>query len=407
MKKLLFCTQSYITGKGGVASYAHDFVEAFADQYDISVVTSDKYERTEGEMTDIYHIHGEDFSENNARKFLALIDDMKPDVIVNSAYPLVAMLSPYLDNGIKIVSISHFVDGMLSWFAGFNANYTDCVISLSTYGKIYLEHKFHIKDKDKTKVVFNFMPEIAPRYGQKQGRKVLIIVYPGGCSYAKSAEVVCLALKRLLKTELNFEFYWLGGTKIAGGDSGHFKTNHVEDCLPKDSRIKQIGPVPREQSKEILANANVFLLPSRGEGFPITLIEAMRSGCIAIVSDAKHGSLDAITDGKNGLIVKQGSANAIVNALTDIIQYPDKYKHLYKASYDYYKANLTQDVWKQNMVSALNAPASHQSRSGKIDYSRFHQDCKRLNRMIRGFWFRDRLHQFYHFLVFRWIRYCE
>lgn len=404
--KLLFCTQSYITGKGGVASYAHDFVDAFKEQYDISVVTSDKYERTEGETTDIYHIHGEDFSENNARAFLALIDDMKPGVIVNSAYPLVAMLSPYLDNNIKIISVSHFIDGKLSWFAGFNANYVDCIISLSTYGKVYLEQKFQIKDKDKTKVVFNFMPEIAPRYEHKQTRKLLKIVYPGGCSYAKSAEVVCLALKRLLKTSFDFEFYWLGNTKIAGGNSGHFKTNHVEDCLPKDSRIKQIGPVPREQSKEILADANVFLLPSRGEGFPITLIEAMRSGCIAIVSDALHGNLDAITNGENGLVIKQGSANAIVNKLTDIIQHPDKYEHLYKASHDYYKAHLTQEVWKSNMSAALNAPASHQPRMDKIDLSRFHQDCKRLNRMVRGFWFRDRLHQLYHFLVFRWIRYC-
>lgn len=406
MKRLLFCTQSYITGKGGVASYAHDFVDAFKEQYDISVVTSDKYEKVEGETTDIYHIHGEDFSENNTRMFIALLGDVKPGVIVNSAYPLVAMLSPYLDNNIKIISVSHFIDGKLSWFAGFNANYVDCIISLSTYGKVYLEQKFQIKDKDKTKVVFNFMPEIAPRYEHKQTRKLLKIVYPGGCSYAKSAEVVCLALKRLLKTSFDFEFYWLGNTKIAGGNSGHFKTNHVEDCLPKDSRIKQIGPVSREQSKEILADANVFLLPSRGEGFPITLIEAMRSGCIAIVSDARHGSLDAITNGENGFVIKQGSANAIVNKLTDIIQHPDKYEHLYKASYDYYKANLTQEVWKQNMASALNAPASHQPRMDKIDLSRFHHDCKRLNRMVRGFWFRDRLHQLYHFIVFRWIRYC-
>lgn len=137
-----------------------------------------------------------------------------------------------------------------------------------------------------------------------------------------------------------------------------------------------------------------------------TIIEAMRSGCIATVSDARHGSLDAITDGENGIIVKQGSANAIVNALTDIIQYPDKYKHLYKASYDYYKTHLTRDIWKSNMSRALNAPSSHTPRQSPIDISRYTSDCNKLHRMIRGFWFRDRLHQFYHFLAFRWIRYC-
>lgn len=406
MKNLLFCTQSYITGKGGVASYAHDFVEAFSEQYSISVVTSDIYEKSEKDTIDIYHIHGENFSTENTQSFLALINKIKPDVIVNSSYPLVALLSPYLDNNIKIISVSHFVDGKLAWFAGFNANYTDCVISLSSFGKTYIEHKFHIKDKNKVKVSFNFMPEIAPKYKEKENRKVLKIVYPGGCSYAKSAEVICLALKKMLNTHLSFEFYWLGGTKIAGGDCNSFKTRHVEDCLPKDDRIKQIGPVPREKSKEILADANVFLLPSRGEGFPITLIEAMRSGCIAIISDAHHGSLDAISDGKNGLIVKQGSAKAIVNKVVDIIQHPNKYKPLYAASYQYYKANLTQEVWRHNMQQALEAPTSHDIRSKTFDASRYTKDCNRLNQMIRGFWFRDRLHQLYHFLAFRWIRYC-
>lgn len=406
MKKLLFCTESYITGRGGVASYAHDFIDAFTDQYEISVVTSDKYEKSEKESTEIYHINGGDYSESNARIFLALLGNIKPDIVVNSAYPLIAMLSPYLDNEIKIISISHFIDGKLSWFAGFNADYTDCIISLSTYGKTYLERKFHIMDKVKTKVVYNFMPKITPRYPEKMNRKVLKIVYPGGCSYAKSAEIVCLALKRLLKTGLDFEFYWLGKTKIAGGNSGHFKTNYVEDCLPQDHRIKQIGPVPREKSKELLADANVFLLPSRGEGFPITLIEAMRSGCIAIVSNARHGSLDAVTDGKNGLIVKQGSASAIVAKLSDIILHHEKYKYLYTASYQYFKTYLTREAWKNNMQQVLSAVSTHEKRTESFDITRYLKDCERLRHMVRGFWLRDRLHQLYHFFAFRWIRYC-
>ena len=406
LKKILFCTQSYITGGGGVASYAHDFVNAFNDQFDISVITSDKYEKQQEDTVDIYHINGGNYSVDNAVRLLSLIDELKPDVIVNSSFPLIALVSPYISNEIKIISVSHFVDGILSWYAGFNAQYTDRIISLSSYGKVYLEKKFHIADNEKVKVVFNFMPEIAPRYEQKENRKVLKIVYPGGCSYAKSAEVVCLALKRLLKTNLDFEFYWLGNTKIAGGGSNHFRTRHVEDCLPSDDRIKHIGPVPREESKELLSDANIFLLPSRGEGFPITLIEAMRSGCIVIVSDAHHGCLDVIRDGENGLVVRQGKSGDIVKKIAEVASQHEKYKYLYAASYMYYKEHLTQETWKNKMRDLIAMDASHESRLPKFDASSFKKDSNRLKRMLKSYWVKDRLHQLYHFLTFRWIRYC-
>ncbi|MBM6991882.1 MAG: glycosyltransferase family 4 protein [Prevotella sp.] len=406
MKKLLFCTQSYITGGGGVASYAHDFIEAFAERYDISVVTSDKYEKNEDDVTEIYHVNGGDFTVDNARRMLQLIGCVGPDVVVNSSFPLVALLAPYLADRIKLVNVSHFVDGILAWYAGFNAEYADHIISLSSYGKEYLERKFNISDKEKTRVVFNFMPELGPLSEKKQDQHPLKIVYPGGCSYAKSAEVVCLALKRLLRTDLEFEFYWLGSTKIAGGGSNRFRTRHVEDCIEKDRRVVQMGPVPRDRSKEILANANIFLLPSRGEGFPITLIEAMRSGCIVIVSDARHGSLDAIKNGVNGIIVKQGSAKAIVQEISGILHHPEKFNHLYAASYRYYQDHLTQKVWKDNMGGVLDADSAHQRRQERFDESRYLESVRRLRGMVKGYWMRDRLHQLYHFVAFRWIRYC-
>lgn len=405
MKKILFCTQSYITGGGGVASYAHDFVNAFISKYDICVVTSDKYEKQQDDAVDIYHLNGGDFNTDNAVSFLSLIERLEPNIIVNSSYPLVSLVSPYVSNDIKIISVSHFVNGILSWYAGFNANYADQIISLSSFGKTYLEEKFRIADKKKVKVVFNFMPEITPLYLQKQNRKVLKIVYPGGCSYAKSAEVVCLAMRRLLKTNLDFEFYWLGNTKIAGGENSHFRTRHVEDCLPSDDRIKHIGPVPREESKELLSDANIFLLPSRGEGFPITLIEAMRSGCIVIVSDAHHGSLDAIRDGENGLVVRQGKSGDIVKKITEVVSHHEKYKYLYVASYKYYKEHLTQEIWENKMRDLIAMNTSHEPRLPKFDASCFKKDSNRLKRMLKSYWVKDRLHQLYHFLIFRYIRY--
>ena len=81
--KILFCTGSFKTGVGGVASYAHDFVNAFLTAYQFSIVTHDNYEKTK-EPYDIFHINMTDFSEVNARKLLSIIQSENPNIIINS-----------------------------------------------------------------------------------------------------------------------------------------------------------------------------------------------------------------------------------------------------------------------------------------------------------------------------------
>ncbi len=61
--------------------------------------------------------------------------------------------------------------------------------------------------------------------------------------------------------------------------------------------------------------ASIFALPSRHEGTPNALIEAMSYGCTPVVSDASPGPLDLVTDGANGLVVAVDDAQALSAAL--------------------------------------------------------------------------------------------
>ena len=64
------------------------------------------------------------------------------------------------------------------------------------------------------------------------------------------------------------------------------------------------------------ARAAVFVLPSRFEGMPNVLLEAMASGLPPIVSDASPGPLEEVTDGENGLVVPAGDVAALAGAMT-------------------------------------------------------------------------------------------
>jgi len=55
------------------------------------------------------------------------------------------------------------------------------------------------------------------------------------------------------------------------------------------------GPVPYEKVPEVLAGADIYIFPSRYEGFGLSLVEAMAGGCVPVAS-AIHGVTDTIVD---------------------------------------------------------------------------------------------------------------
>ncbi len=90
---------------------------------------------------------------------------------------------------------------------------------------------------------------------------------------------------------------------ITGGSSA---TDDYVDTLKElasqdPDRIKITGPIYGEQKEELMANCRAFLLPSRLEGLPITLLEAMSHGRPCLVGDIPP-HLDVIAEGENGFL---------------------------------------------------------------------------------------------------------
>jgi GalNAc-alpha-(1->4)-GalNAc-alpha-(1->3)-diNAcBac-PP-undecaprenol alpha-1,4-N-acetyl-D-galactosaminyltransferase len=62
-------------------------------------------------------------------------------------------------------------------------------------------------------------------------------------------------------------------------------------------------------------HAAIFVLPSRFEGLPNVLLEAMSMGCACVVSDASPGPLEFVRHEHSGLVVRAGDAAALSAAL--------------------------------------------------------------------------------------------
>ncbi|MDE5758249.1 MAG: glycosyltransferase family 4 protein, partial [Allobaculum sp.] len=222
------------------------------------------------------------------------------------------------------------------------------------YGRDFISKKYHIKDRSKISVIYNFVKkDLRYQDNSKLNRNPLTIVYPGGTSVQKSVDVIQHLVYKLLRSNLDFRFVWLGGTKLPGAKMSLFGLRTTESLFPSDPRLIITGNVSRDKAMEVIGNTNIFLLPSRGEGCPMTLLEAMRGGCIPVVSDAHHGSREILELSGTGIITKQGSASSLYNAIATIINNHELYISNYPKTKEYLNTELSEKKWAEKMTKVI------------------------------------------------------
>lgn len=190
------------------------------------------------------------------------------------------------------------------------------------------------------------------------------------CHYGVDTDVFSFVEREEKDSEEALNFIYIGGTNEFKGigylldafetlDPRKARLTVVgQNNLPRDlaeryaSKVELTGLIPHKNVSDKLAEADVMLFPSLGDGFSLAVMEALSCG-VPVVCSSNTGAADIIRDGENGFVIPPQDQEA----LNSSIEWFCNSRHLIPAMAKQARASAENCTWDQYARSVSRAVA--------------------------------------------------
>ncbi len=321
MKILLLCTDAY-GGHGGIALYNRDLAEALTAREDVEeVIVVPRVIRSEVRDVPAKVTFHADATKGPLQylRAIARARAAKPDLVICghmnllpvacsiARHPLLmvygieawkhiprALANRLLHRACAVVSISDITrDRLLAWSKYQGPRYLlPNAIHAESYG-------IRAKRED-----------LVARY-ELEGKRVLLTV--GRLAAEERYKGFDEVLDVLGDLPSDVVYMIAGG----GNDAGRLQQKAAQ--LGVADRVIFTGLFSESDKADLYALADVYVMPSRGEGFGYVFLEALASG-VPVIGSKHDGGREALLDGELGLLVDPANPAEIFAALREILQ---------------------------------------------------------------------------------------
>jgi glycosyltransferase involved in cell wall biosynthesis len=157
------------------------------------------------------------------------------------------------------------------------------------------------------------------------------------------------ALAELKKRGVFFQAFFAGEWSSIETRNAFYelaKKHDLADC------IEYLGPHYGEDKNRVFRSADIFVLPTRKDAFPLVILEAM-SFSLPVVSTFEGAIPEIVIDGETGFLVKPGDTKMLSDRLALLIQRKDLREHLGLAGRKRFVENFTSEIFEKNLVRTL------------------------------------------------------
>jgi phosphatidyl-myo-inositol dimannoside synthase len=146
----------------------------------------------------------------------------------------------------------------------------------------------------------------------KKGSIILTVGRWASAERYKGADELIRAIPQLRASVPDVQLVAVGG----GDDLPRLR--EIANSLGIKDRVHFLQNLSRDEVAACYAHADIFALPSTGEGFGLVFLEAMAFSK-AVVGAACGGAIDLIEDGVNGLLLPPNDAGSLTAALNRLL----------------------------------------------------------------------------------------
>jgi len=139
----------------------------------------------------------------------------------------------------------------------------------------------------------------------------------GRLHHYKGLDLLLEAIKILREKKIEMPPLVIAGD---GKEMGNLRRQTAD--LDLDDKVVFAGAVFGDQKHWLLRNCRFFLQPSRAEGMPLTVLEAMAYGK-AVIGTRISGIMELITNNENGILVEPEDSLSLSEAIKSLCENPN------------------------------------------------------------------------------------
>ncbi len=282
-------------------------------------------------------------------KIIALIKKRKYNIVHVHLFPadiFTALASLFLPKNIKWIFSEHNVFNRRRSFKIFKIIDS---FTYSRYLKIICVSK-HVEfalfnwmpsNKGKTKVIPNAVS--VPKLLNSNFFKNYDILFVGRLTQAKGVDILLKAIK-ILKNKYNKHL----NIAIIGDGPLRENLNILAVELGVNREVKFLGV--RKDIEELMISSKIFVLPSRWEGLPMVILEAMSRG-MSIIATEVGGVPEVIKNGKEGILISPEDQEALAQSIDDLLENEELQEKLSQTAYKKVREKYSIEVYSVTMLN--------------------------------------------------------
>lgn len=182
---------------------------------------------------------------------------------------------------------------------------------------------------------------------QKVTHEKLEFIMIGNVQEYKGQDILIKALK-MLDWKVRAQIH----VKIVGFRSSAYANRIKKMAEGLGEIVSFLPPADREAIHGLLDESDVLVCPSRIDTMSIVANEGMQHSMSCIVSDAA-GVSSYITDGMNGMIMRQGDVKDLAEKIIWCIEHRDRLEQIGKAARRLYEKFFSMEVFEKNLLDIV------------------------------------------------------